>query len=179
METLVDAVKKDVARREILVDEAAGVELCGVACEVLGHLFAESAVEAGDVAHGVAIVRIDTHEIVCGIEQSAAIAQESHRFGAFETAFLEQERSDEGLFRLVGLVDAGCHSVFERHASVAFHGESAAVDFDEANHVARVVDFLPHAVEVSHRLHELLAKPVVFGVENDVHQLSPVISPLI
>ena len=68
--------------------------------------------------------------------------------------------------------------MFEWHASVAFHGEAKTVDFDQANDVAPMVDFLSGTLKVPRHLQEFIVQLVVFGVKYDLHQLSPVISPL-
>ena len=91
MEAVVDAVEEDIARGEVLMQKTTVVELCGETSETLRHLFAESPVQCGDVAHRVAVVRIDAHIIMSGIEHAVAIAEESHRFGAFETALFEHQ----------------------------------------------------------------------------------------
>ena len=162
-------VEKDVAGREVAMEETLLVKSGGKAGKLARHLFALFVGEHHHLGQTVAIVGMKADEIGRGLGPTRGIFDKGDWLGTFKTTLTQRERLVVGFLAFRGFEGLDGQATAQGQLAVAFHTEGETVHLKGAHHVAVAEDFSSFTFKMLVDVRQIVAQMLVFGIEYDFH----------
>ena len=152
------------------MEEAILMEISSKAGERFHHIFLFLRSALVNLCHRVAIVGQEADKIADGAEESFPITHKRHILRALKTTLSQQHGTQISLLPLGGFVEHLLETTGGGRRSEFLHTKRQVAHRDFLDDIASTVNLFAFVLEVRFKIHQVVPKELVFGIENDFHR---------